>query len=92
MDFAIISFTSKASSFSTIIRNAPMAARRSANGSLSPFGAWPIPKIPTKVSNLSASATAQLIVLLGKLSPAKRGIYCSFCAKATASDSPSWRA
>ena len=61
--------------FSIIIRIKPIAARRNANGSLSPLGAWLIPKIPTKVSILSAIATAQPMLPSGKVSPAKRGRY-----------------
>ena len=39
------------------MRITPSAWRRSANGSLSPVGSWPMPNRPTSVSSLSASAT-----------------------------------
>ena len=44
---------------------APSAARRSANGSFEPVGFSPIAKKPTRVSSLSASATATLTGALG---------------------------
>ena len=88
-DFFTKSSKSSGKFFSTMIRNAPNAARRNANGSALPFGAWPMPKIPVKVSNLSAKATALATSDFGNSSPAKRGIYCSFNATATSSSSPS---
>jgi hypothetical protein len=39
------------------MRITPSAWRRSANGSLSPVGSWPMPNRPASVSSLSASAT-----------------------------------
>src|SRR5450830_99247 len=59
--------------FSSSIRSTPSAWRRSANGSLSPVGARPIAQMPTRVSSLSASATAVPVAVVGRLSPAKRG-------------------
>ena len=46
----------------------PRAARRSANGSFEPVGVSPMPKKPTSVSILSASATAIETALCGHAS------------------------
>ncbi|MOA20342.1 hypothetical protein D3C78_1407820 [compost metagenome] len=89
---ATASFRSRSSCFSIRIRNTPSAARRSAYGSLLPVGSMPIPKIPTRVSSLSAMATAAPVRVLGSSAPAPRGMYCSFSASATSSGSPSLRA
>jgi hypothetical protein len=51
----------------------PSAWRRSANGSLSPVGSWPMANRPASVSSLSASATTTPTSLRGSASPAKRG-------------------
>jgi len=59
--------------FSESMRSAPSAARRRPKGSLSPVGCWPTPQIPTRVSSLSASATAMLTSPDGSWSPANRG-------------------
>ena len=60
-----------------IKRKIPIAERRSANGSLEPVGACPIPKIPTSVSKRSARAMVVPVLVLGKTSPANFGKYCS---------------
>ncbi len=67
----------------------PSAARRRAYGSLLPVGSMPMPKIPTRVSSLSATATAAPVKVTGSSAPAPRGMYCSFRAWATSSGSPS---
>src|SRR5450830_9389 len=59
--------------FSSNMRSTPSAWRRSANGSLSPVGARPMAQMPTRVSSLSARATAVPVAVDGRLSPAKRG-------------------
>ena len=63
-----------AASRSISMRITPSAWRRSANGSLSPVGSWPMPNMPTSVSSLSASATTTPTWLRGSASPAKRGL------------------
>jgi hypothetical protein len=59
--------------FSISMRSTPSAWRRSANGSLSPVGCRPMAQMPTRVSSLSASATAVPVTVDGRASPAKRG-------------------
>ena len=52
-----------------IKRKIPIAERRSANGSLEPVGACPIPKIPTSVSKRSARAIVVPVLVLVKHHP-----------------------
>ncbi|MNN39473.1 hypothetical protein D3C81_1535120 [compost metagenome] len=80
---------SRSSCFSIRIRSTPRAARRKAYGSLLPVGSMPMPKIPTRVSSLSAMATAAPVRVCGSSAPAPRGMYCSFSARATSCGSPS---
>ena len=74
---------------SKIIRKIPRLARLSAKGSRDPEGGCPILKIPTSVSSLSASDKVIPTLLVGILSPEKRGRYCSSRASATSDCSPS---
>ena len=59
--------------FSSTMRMTPSAARRSANGSREPVGFSPMPKKPTSVSILSASATATDTGLVGQASVGPSG-------------------
>src|SRR6202521_1231232 len=52
----------------------PIAARRSANGSLDPEGIRATAKQPTKESRLSASATAWPVIFLGMESSRAAGL------------------
>ena len=51
----------------------PKAARRSANGSEEPVGAWSTANRPQMVSSLSAQATAMPTAVVGSSSPEKHG-------------------
>ena len=76
----ISSRRSSATPVSIRMRSTPSAARRSPNGSFAPVGFWPIAKMPTRVSSLSATASARPAPVAGRASPAKRGRYCSASA------------
>ena len=61
--------------FSRMIFTTPNAARRKAKGSLEPVGIAPTAKQATKESSLSASATAQPVMLRGNGSSSPNGLY-----------------
>ena len=66
----------------------PLAARRSAYGSLLPLGILPALKSPINVSSLIASATTELKMVLGSALASPLGKYCSLIAVTTFSFSP----
>ena len=60
--------------FSRMSRITPRAARRKAKGSFEPVGFSPIPNIPTRMSILSASASAIELGRVGQISPGPTGL------------------
>ena len=70
----------------------PIVWRRNAYGSWEPVGIKPRLKVATIVSTLSTILKIRPASVAGKISPAKRGKYCSKIASPTAGVSPSSKA